>query len=308
MGNIGIAIHGGAGNIQKNNFSDQKLTQYQSELQKTLSLAYKILLQHKSAEEAVIEAVKYLEDCELFNAGKGSVLNANGEIEMDAAMMSGKDLSAGAVTGVVGVKNPIVLANEIKNNSNHIFLSGQGAIAFAKKQNVDFESLDYFKTDLRVNQWKKVQKNGNNTALDHSVSSDNKFGTVGAVALDTKGNLAAATSTGGMTNKRYGRIGDSAIIGAGTYANNSTCAISCTGHGEKFIQNMVAHDVSCLMEYKGLTLFEATNFVINKKLKAIHGEGGLIAIDNQGNIAMPFNTLGMFRASKNKFKETIAVF
>lgn len=308
MKKIGIAIHGGAGNIQKSNFLEEKLSLYQSELQNALHLAYDILLQSESAEIAVIAAVQYLEDCELFNAGKGSVFNANGEIEMDAAIMSGKDLIAGALTGVVGVKNPIILANEIKNNSNHVILSGQGAVEFAKIRNLKFENEAYFKTELRYKQWKKLQKSKDDIALDHSVNTDNKFGTVGAVALDFEGNLAAATSTGGMTNKRFGRIGDSAIIGAGTYANNKTCAISCTGHGEKFIQNIVAYDVSCLMEYKELSLEQASNYVIHEKLKSIHGEGGLIAIDKNGNIAMPFNTSGMFRGYKNSKEDFIEVF
>lgn len=308
MKKIGIAIHGGAGNIQKSNFLEEKLSLYQSELKNALHLAYDILLQSESAEIAVIAAVQYLEDCELFNAGKGSVFNANGEIEMDAAIMSGKDLIAGALTGVVGVKNPIILANEIKNNSNHVILSGQGAVEFAKIRNLKFENEAYFKTELRYKQWKKLQKSKDDIALDHSVNTDNKFGTVGAVALDFEGNLAAATSTGGMTNKRFGRIGDSAIIGAGTYANNKTCAISCTGHGEKFIQNIVAYDVSCLMEYKELSLEQASNYVIHEKLKSIHGEGGLIAIDKNGNIAMPFNTSGMFRGYKNSKEDFIEVF
>lgn len=308
MKKIGIAIHGGAGNIQKSNFSEEKLSLYRSELQNALLLAYDILLQSESAENAVIAAVQSLEDSELFNAGKGSVFNANGEIEMDAAIMSGKDLSAGALTGVVGVKNPIILANEIKNNSNHVILSGQGAVEFAKLRNLKFENEAYFKTELRYKQWKKLQNSKGEIALDHSVNTDNKFGTVGAVALDFEGNLAAATSTGGMTNKRYGRIGDSAIIGAGTYANNKTCAISCTGHGEKFIQNLVAYDVSCLMEYKGLSLLEASNYVVHGKLKSINGEGGLIAIDKNGNIAMPFNTSGMFRGCKNSKEDFVEVF
>lgn len=308
MKKIGIVIHGGAGNIQKSNFSDEKLAFYKDALQKSLDLAYHLLKQNKSAEEAVIAAVKFMEDCDLFNAGKGSVFNFNGEIEMDAAIMSGKDLSAGAVAGVLGVKNPIVLANAVKNNSNHIFLSGEGAVSFAKTQKLDFENLDYFKTDLRYKQWKKVKESDSDTALDHSVDADKKFGTVGAAALDFEGNIAAATSTGGMTNKRFGRIGDSPLIGIGTYANNNTCAISCTGHGEKFIQNMVAYDVSCLMDYKGLSLEEASNWVIHEKLTKADGEGGLIAIDKQGNIALPFNTSGMFRGFKNGDKEFVGVF
>jgi beta-aspartyl-peptidase (threonine type) len=238
-----------------------------------------------------------LENSPLFNAGKGAVFTNNGTIEHDASIMNGENLNAGASTGTMHVKNPIDLAHSIMTKSSHVFLSGSGAEDFAKSQNLEMVEQEYFYTDFRFNQLEK-QKN--------SVS---KFGTVGCVAIDINGNLAAGTSTGGMTNKKWGRIGDSPIIGAGTYANNKTCAISCTGSGEYFMRSVVAYDISALMEYKDLSLKEAVFKVIHKKLPSIGGDGGLIAIDNKGNIIMDFNTPGMYRASINKYGEkNIAIY
>jgi beta-aspartyl-peptidase (threonine type) len=244
-----------------------------------------------------------LENNPLFNAGKGAVFTNNGTHEMDASIMNGKDLMAGAIAGVQGVKNPIALARAVMEQSEHVLLTGNGAMEFAKKVNAQFENEDYFFVQLRYDQLQQA-KQSNSMILDHTEDKiehgEKKFGTVGCVALDLNGNLAAGTSTGGMTNKKFGRVGDSSIIGAGTYANNNTCAISCTGHGELFIRSVVAYDISCLMEYKNLSLKEACDIVVMDKLVKIGGEGGLIALDAKGNIVLPFNSEGMYRASKKQ--------
>jgi beta-aspartyl-peptidase (threonine type) len=253
------------------------------------------------AIDAVEAVVKQLEDNPLFNAGRGSVFTHEGRNEMDASIMEGKTLMAGAISGVYNVKNPITLARTVMESSEHVFLSGGGAVDFAKKMGIPLESDDYFFVQYRYDQLQKAREN-DEIILDHTIVKNNnekKFGTVGAVALDAYGNLAAATSTGGMTNKQHGRIGDSPIIGAGTYANNKTCAVSCTGHGEYFMRSVVAYDISCLMEYKGLSLKQACDFVIHDKLLKLGGEGGLVAVDHEGNIEMPFNTEGMYRAGKH---------
>jgi beta-aspartyl-peptidase (threonine type) len=210
---------------------------------------------------------------------------------MDAAIMDGRTLAAGAVCGISNAKNPVILARTIMEKSEHVLLTGAGAEEFGRKHGIVFEKDDYFYTDQRHRQWQEALAEGK-VMMDHS---DKKFGTVGAVALDKAGNLAAATSTGGMTNKKFGRIGDSPIIGAGTYANNKTCAVSCTGHGEFFMRAVVGHDISCLMEYKGLTLKDACNVLVHDKLLKLGGEGGLVAIDSSGNVSMPFNSDGMYR-------------
>jgi beta-aspartyl-peptidase (threonine type) len=257
-----------------------------------------------SAINAVKAAIVVLEDNILFNAGRGSVFTKKGVQEMDAAIMNGATLEAGAVAGVRNVRNPIVLAAEVMLHSNHVFLSGKGANDFAIKQGVKLEPDEYFFSQFRYDQWKSI-RDSDNYSLDHThqrleeLMRDRKFGTVGAVACDEHGNIAAATSTGGMTNKKYGRIGDSPIIGIGTYANNETCAISCTGHGEPFIRAVAAHDVSCLMEYRGLTLHEAMNVVVNDKLLKLEGEGGMIGVDAQGNHAMVLNSAGMYRGYRS---------
>lgn len=287
-----LVIHGGAGTILKSEMSDAKELAYKGALKDSLDAGYKILEAGGNAVDAVTAAIMSLEDCPLFNAGKGAVFNAEGKHEMDASIMSGIDLSAGAATGIRNVRNPIVLAKAIMQKSEHVFLMGEGAEKFAHSQELAFENDDYFYDTLRYEQWQKI-KSTDTFQLDHT--SEKKFGTVGAVAIDANGNLAAGTSTGGMTNKRFGRVGDSPIIGAGTYANNKTCAISCTGHGELFIRSVVAYDISCLMEYKGLSLEEACRIVVHEKLVKIGGEGGLIAIDHHGNIALPFNSDGMYR-------------
>lgn len=267
---------------------------YLNALKNALSAGEAILAQGGKALDAVQAAVTSMEDDHHFNAGKGAVFSANGEHEMDASIMCGKNGEAGAVAGVQGVRNPIGLARAIMEKSEHVMLAGAGAAEFAKEQGLAFEEAEYFHDAFRHAQWQKI-KGTDNYQLDHS--GDEKFGTVGAVALDQHGDLAAATSTGGMTNKRFNRIGDSPIIGAGTWAENATCAISCTGHGEPFIRAVVAHDVSRLMAYKGQTLAEACEEVVMNKLPMIDGDGGLIAVDSKGNIALPFNCSGMYRAS-----------
>jgi beta-aspartyl-peptidase (threonine type) len=308
MNKAGIAIHGGAGTILRSSMTAEKEQQYTAALREALDAGYDILKFGGSAIDAIETAIKSMEDCPLFNAGKGSVYNNAGKHEMDASIMCGKDISAGAVSLIRNVKNPISLARAVMEKSEHVFLCGDGAEEFAREMNLHFEPDSYFDTAFRAEQWMQAKK-ADATFLDHNVPvSDKKFGTVGAVALDINGNLAAGTSTGGMTNKKYGRIGDSPIIGAGTYANNKTCAISCTGHGELFIRSVVAYDISCLMEYKGLSLADACHEVVMNKLMAIKGEGGLIAIDRNGNIEMPFNSDGMYRAMKNENSEVISIY
>lgn len=289
-----IAIHGGAGTILKSSMTPLLQTTYEQGLADAIHAGYKILEAGGSSLDAVAAAVVSLENFPLFNAGRGSVFNHDGKHEMDAATMNGKNITAGAVCGISNVKNPVLLAKEVMLQSDHVILSGKDAEEFAKQRGIEFADDAYFYNELRYEQWKEAVQAGA-VQLDHT---DKKFGTVGAVAIDTLGNLAAATSTGGMTNKQYGRIGDSPIPGAGTYANNNTCAISCTGHGELFIRSVVAYDISCLVEYKGLSLQAACDLVVHDKLVKIGGEGGLIAIDKDGNVCMPFNSDGMYRGYK----------
>lgn len=302
MTKYAIAIHGGAGTILKNSMTAEKEQAYKSALKDAINAGEGILKNGGAALDAVELAVKSLENNPLFNAGKGSVFTNTGKNEMDASIMNGKDLTAGAVAGVSNIKNPISLARAVMEKSEHVFLTGSGALDFAKKINIEFADDEYFFVQMRYEQLQKAKEN-DTMMLDHTKGNfengEKKLGTVGAVAMDVHGNLAAGTSTGGMTNKKYGRVGDSPVIGAGTYASNTTCAISCTGHGEFFIRSVVAYDVSCLMEYKGLSLKEACDIVIMNKLVNFGGEGGLIAIDNKGNIELPFNSEGMYRAKKS---------
>lgn len=290
-----LVIHGGAGTILKKDLTDELEAAYRKGLEDALNTGYALLEKGKTAVEAVLAATISLEDNVLFNAGKGSVFGKDGSQEMDASIMDGKNLMAGAVSAVRNVRNPVELAYAIMNKSQHVMLNGNGALQFAKEQGLQIEEDEYFYSAFRHNQWKQMQ-GSDESALDHNiVIKDKKFGTVGAAAMDIYGNVAAATSTGGMTNKQYGRVGDSPIIGAGTYANNNTCAISCTGHGEPFIRAVTAYDVSCLMEYKGLSLEEAMNVVVHDKLMKIDGEGGMIGVDAKGNTALVFNSEGMYR-------------
>ena len=298
-----LTIHGGAGTILKADMTPELEKAYAEGLRIALEAGFAVLEEGGTAVNAVKAAIVVLEDNILFNAGRGSVFTKKGVQEMDAAIMDGFDLSAGAVSGVRNVRNPIELAAEVMRNSNHVFLSGKGANDFAIKQGIKLEPDEYFFSQFRYDQWKAI-RDSDNYSLDHTnqdieeLMRDKKFGTIGAVACDKNGNIAAATSTGGMTNKKYGRIGDSPLIGCGTYANNKTCAISCTGHGEIFIRAVAAYDVSCLMEYKNMSLEEAMNHVVNEKLVSFGGEGGMIGVDAKGNFAMLFNSTGMYRAVK----------
>lgn len=295
MKKFAIAVHGGAGTILRSEITPEQERIYKNGLEGSIDAGYTVLEKGGSALDAVEAAVCFLENSPYFNAGRGAVFNHAGKHEMDASVMTGHDLKAGAVCAVKNIKNPVSLAKEVMLFSEHVFLCSDGAEEFANERNLAFEPDDYFFNQERYQQWQYAREN-NVVKLDHG--SEKKFGTVGAVALDANGNVAAATSTGGITNKRFGRVGDSPIIGSGTYANNKTCAISCTGHGEYFIRAVVAHDISALMEYKDMLLKEACDLVVNKKLVAFGGEGGLIAIDAFANIEMPFNSEGMYRAYK----------
>ena len=310
MQQFSLAIHGGAGTILKEDMNADLEKAYCNGLEDALAAGYTVLEEGGSAVHAVQASIVVLEDNLLFNAGKGSVFTKKGVQEMDAAIMYGKDLSAGAVAGIRNVRNPIALAAEVMLNSNHVFLSGKGANDFAIKQGIELEPDEYFFSQFRYDQWKEI-RDSDNYSLDHThkgveeLMKDKKFGTVGAVACDMNGNIAGATSTGGMTNKKYGRIDDSPLIGAGTYANNKTCAISCTGHGEPFIRAVAAYDVSCLMEYKGMSLAEAMHEVVHVKLVKMDGEGGMIGVDARGNTALIFYSAGMYRAMRNNKGEKI---
>lgn len=293
MTRIALAVHGGAGTIARELMTPEREQAYHDALELSLRRGHAVLEAGGAALDAVEAAVRALEDSPHFNAGKGSVFNADGQHEMDASIMSGADLRAGAVASVQNVKNPIGLARRVMDNSSHVLISGLGAFEFAHKQKIELEDDQYFFDQFRYEQWKETVGTDTYT-LDHS-DKEKKFGTVGAVALDAQGHLAAATSTGGMTNKKWQRIGDSPIIGAGTYANDATCAVSCTGHGESFIRAVAAHDVHALMAYKGLSLEEAVRVVVHEKLPPLDGDGGLIAVDREGRIVLDFNCTGMYR-------------
>lgn len=294
MNTWGIAVHGGAGTIAKAEMTPGREKAHRDALENALRRGHAVLTQGGTALDAVEAAVRSLEDCPLFNAGRGSVYNADGQHEMDAAIMDGAALDAGAVTCVQNVKNPVTLARRVMDKSPHVLLSGTGAFEFAHRQKIDLEDDQYFFDQHRYDQWEKL-RGSERTALDHD--AEKKFGTVGAVALDAAGHLAAATSTGGMTNKHWHRIGDSPIIGAGTYANDRSCAVSCTGNGEAFMRAVAAHEVHALMMHKGLPLEEAVRIVVHDQLPPLDGEGGLIAIDRAGKVVMDFNCPGMYRGS-----------
>jgi len=299
MGNIAIAIHGGAGTLMTGVVTPEREKAYHEKLSEALLAGYNILNTGGTSVDAVEATIRVLEDSPLFNAGKGSVFNSDGKNEMDAAIMNGKNLKAGAVAEVMVIRNPITAAKAIMEHSLHVLLASHGAEKFAKEQGLEIVDPSYFFDEERYQQWLATKDKDANSWAGDSIplpdgKSEKKYGTVGAVALDSHGNLAAGTSTGGINNKKFGRVGDCPIIGAGTYANNKTCAVSCTGEGEFFIRNVVAYDISCLIEYKNFTLAQATTEVI-KKVAQLGGEGGLVALDNQGNIAAPFNTASMFR-------------
>jgi beta-aspartyl-peptidase (threonine type) len=289
-----LAIHGGAGTILKKNMTAEKEDAYHDALREALEAGEDILNKKGTSIEAVAVAVNVMEDSPLFNAGKGSVYSNSGKNEMEASIMEGENLRAGAIAGVRNVKNPVQLAKSILFDDDFVYLIGKGAEEYADNRKLEKAADEYFQTQFRKEQWLAAKGEGK-VLLDHD--ADKKFGTVGAVALDIDGNLAAATSTGGLTNKKYGRIGDSSVIGSGTYANNKTCAISCTGYGEFFLRAIVAYDVSCLMEYKGFSLREACDQVVMKKLVEMKGEGGLIALDSAGDFEFSFNSEGMYRGS-----------
>lgn len=304
MSEYTLVIHGGAGTIRKEDMNPELEAAYLKGLNDALDAGYTLLEKGRSAMDAVLAATMSLEDNILFNAGKGSVFAKDGSQEMDASIMDGQTLMAGAIAGVRNIRNPVELAYAVMAKSSHVMLIGKGAEDFAALHGVQTEPDDYFVSRFRYDQWKQVQ-GSDEASLDHNVKiKDKKFGTVGAAACDIHGNIAAATSTGGMTNKQWGRVGDSSIIGAGTYANNKTCAISCTGHGELFIRAVTAYDVSCLMEYKGLSLQEAMDVVVHNKLMKINGEGGMIGVDARGNGAMVFNSEGMYRGMRSSEGET----
>lgn len=299
--NFGLVIHGGAGTILRENMTPEKEEKYRAVLAEAIQEGHKILKMGGSSQEAVERTINIMEDSPLFNAGKGAVLNSNASIELDASFMEGKSLGAGAISGVRTVKNPISAAIKVMEASPHVMLSGSGADAFASEQGLEIVSPDYFLTERRINALKEVQKASSISKTNHKYQSTDfinqqRYGTVGCVALDMFGNLAAGTSTGGMTNKKWNRIGDAPIIGAGTYANNATCAISSTGWGEFFIRTVVAHDISALMEYKKLSIQDAAYEVIHNKVAKLGGDGGVIGIDSNGNMMMEMNTPGMYRA------------
>jgi len=291
---LALAIHGGAGTIRRAELNAERETAYLDGLQHALRSGWEILQGAGTALDAVEAAVRLLEDNSLFNAGRGAVFTHDGRHEMDAAIMSGQDLRAGAVAAVSGIKNPVTLARRVMEETEFVLLCGNGAEEFARESKCEFAPPEYFYDELRHEQLLQALRE-HEVKLDHSPVK--KYGTVGAVARDAQGHLAAATSTGGMTNKRFGRIGDTPLIGTGTYADDKTCAVSCTGHGEFFIRTVTAYDVACLMKYKNLTLGGACNQIVNVTLRDMGGEGGLIAVDHSGNVALPFNSEGMYRAS-----------
>ena len=290
---LALAIHGGAGTIRRAELNAERETAYLDGLQHALRSGWEILQGAGTALDAVEAAVRLLEDNSLFNAGRGAVFTHDGRHEMDAAIMSGQDLRAGAVAAVSGIKNPVTLARRVMEETEFVLLCGNGAEEFARESKCEFAPPEYFYDELRHEQLLQALRE-HEVKLDHS--SVKKYGTVGAVARDAQGHLAAATSTGGMTNKRFGRIGDTPLIGTGTYADDKTCAVSCTGHGEFFIRTVTAYDVACLMKYKNLTLGDACNQIVNVTLRDMGGEGGLIAVDHSGNVVLPFNSEGMYRA------------
>lgn len=304
-----LVVHGGAGTILKENMTNERAVAIRAALDSALRRGEDILAGGGSATDAVEQAIWVLEDSPFFNAGRGAVFTSAGTNELDASFMRGEDLEAGAVGGVTNVKHPISAARAVLERSEHVMLSGPGAEQFATEAGLETVDPTYFYTEERYQSLRRIQAEEAGTSPTGSLpphyhETDTKFGTVGCVALDKNGNLAAGTSTGGMTNKRYNRIGDSPIIGAGTYANNATCGVSCTGHGEFFIRYAVAHDVHARMAYGGVNLATAAQAAIFGDLQAAGGTGGLIALDRAGNVAMPFNTAGMYRGYRKSNGET----
>ncbi|MFL2590700.1 MAG: isoaspartyl peptidase/L-asparaginase family protein [Flavobacteriaceae bacterium] len=305
--NFSIVIHGGAGTMEREKMSVEKELEYKKKLGEALNKGYEILENNGSSERAVIEAIKIMEDSPLFNAGKGAVLDERGEVSLDASFMNGENLNAGAIAGVKKIKNPIIAAYSVMKNTPQVLLISEGADEFAKEQGLTIVNNSYFITERRMSQFLKNKTLSQLKDKKESSLTISKFGTVGCVALDKNGNLSAGTSTGGRSNKKWGRVGDVPIIGAGNYANNNTCAISATGWGEFFIRNVVAHDISSLLEYKQLDIKQAAKISLDK-VKKLGGSGGVIALDKFGNYAMEFNTKGMYRGvkdSRGNFKVSI---
>ncbi|MBN09637.1 MAG: beta-aspartyl-peptidase [Flavobacteriaceae bacterium] len=305
-----IVIHGGAGTILKENMTNELEKAYLNKLEEAIRVGYSLLENGASSQEAVEKSINIMEDSPLFNAGKGAVLNSNSEVELDASFMNGKTLDAGAISGASSIKNPISAAIAVMENSPHVMLSGKGADTFAAIQGLDSVPNSYFITERRLNALKKVKKYKTAYFFKNGLyeNLNQLYGTVGCVALDKEGNISAGTSTGGMTNKKWNRIGDAPIIGAGTYANNKSCGVSATGWGEFFIRSVAAHDIANLVEYKKISIKDAARIVIHEKIAVLGGSGGVIAIDSKGNVAMEMNTKGMYRAhmdSKGNFSVKI---
>jgi L-asparaginase / beta-aspartyl-peptidase len=298
---IAIVIHGGAGTIDRDKMSPEMQVEYRQKLEDAVRAGYEVLTHPSGADgtgsiNAVIQAIAVMEDSALFNAGKGSVFTHDGEVEMDASIMEGESLNAGAIAGIRHIRNPIRLAGEVMNHSAHVMLIGEGAEVFARGQGYELIDNSYFHTERRRKQLERARE----MTIDTALSEDSSLGTVGAVAIDRNGNIAAGTSTGGMTNKRFGRVGDSPIIGAGTYADNNVGGISATGHGEYFIRSVVAHDICARSEYKGVSLQQAADEVVLQRLKNMQADGGVIGIDAEANVVFSFNSSGMYRAAIHK--------
>ena len=310
---FGIVIHGGAGTILRKNMTPEMDAAYRKTLAEAIAVGHAILAAGGTSTAAVEKTIHVMENSPLFNAGKGAVLNAEGEVELDASFMDGALLDAGAIAGARTIKNPISAAIAVMNDSPHVMLSSAGADRFAKEQGLAVAPPDYFVTERRIDALKRVQaeKASKQASLDKKTAfyEQQRMGTVGCVALDQAGNIAAGTSTGGMTNKKWNRIGDAPIIGAGTYANNASCGISATGWGEFFIRSVVAHDIAALVEYKGLSIVEAARIVIHEKVAKLGGDGGIVGLDRFGNVAMEMNTEGMYRAHMNaQGEQTIKIY
>lgn len=295
---FGLVIHGGAGYIYKGRYSETEEKAYKDKLQEAIDTGYAVLSRNGKALDAVEKVIHVLEDSPLFNAGKGAVMTSEETVELDAAIMDGSNLKAGAVAGIKHIKSPISLARTVMEKSPHVFMIGEGAEKFGIENGMERVDNSYFYTEQTLKEIRKIKEEEKQRNHSYIYKEENKYGTVGCVALDKSGNLAAGTSTGGMVNKKFGRVGDVPVIGAGTYANNSTAALSCTGHGEYFIRNVVAHDISALIEYKNMSLENAAKELIQNKLLKQEGRGGVIGINKKGDITIEFNTDGMFRGFK----------
>jgi beta-aspartyl-peptidase (threonine type) len=304
---LAIVIHGGAGTILKENLSDEQEAAIKTKLTEAINAGYAVLIKGGESTDAVVAAINVMENSPLFNAGIGAVYTKEGKHELDASIMRGSDLQAGAVAGISHIKNPINAAKEVMLHSSHVMLSNQGADEFAKQQGLETVDNKYFDTDYRYQQWQAINHKKDVSLSEDLLKTDHKFGTVGAVAIDKNGTITAGTSTGGMTNKAFGRIGDSPIIGAGTYADNRSCGISATGHGEYFIRYAVAHDICARILYKKQSLQQSADAVINHELKQAGGDGGIIGLDKLGNPVMVFNTAGMYRGYKTE-KSKLQIF